>query len=259
MEEKPTTIRDGRVNIIVAMKSDKLLQHQGDDEDFIIPKQYYHLSMLELRLYADFLRALVFSSLKEVGVCVLDHFLPDINAESVRKEVETLYNEESSKIVSNDLQHRGDETAWVDHKDSQKSNIQILSKAFENLILSMARLPELRKRKFRVTHKSHLQVSRFKHGRKGYKPHIENPNDNGRLLSVAYFTNKEYLRNEHHGLVRFFLKSRTKVAEIEPKFNVAVIYWSDKRVVKEVTPTQNRELYHMTSWFFGSCENSCQF
>ena len=93
----------------------------------------------------------------------------------------------------------------------------------------------------------------WKGAKVGYKPHIENPNNNGRLLSVVYYTNKNYTKIEDEGLVRFYLKNNTRFIEVEPSFNTAVIHWSDQRVIKEILSSNSRDLYHVTSWFFGSC------
>jgi len=224
-----------------------------------VPEQYYCLSMDELRTYEGFLRKLLCSSLKRVGVCVLKDFLPSSLAELVHKETENLFSDsggygDSTKTQKSNPNFRSDEVAWVGSKDTKNTALNKLNCTLQNLVVSMGGLPELQQHRFKITHKSHIQVSKFPKGRAvGYKPHIENPNNNGRLLSVVYYTNKNYSKIEDEGLVRFYLKNNTRFIEVEPSFNTAVIHWSDQRVIKEVLSSNTRDLYHITSWFFGSC------
>ena len=222
----------------------------SEDPRECIAERYYCLSMDELRVYEQFLTQLIFSTLKRVGVCVLKDFLPTSLAELVRNEIEELYNAADTKTARTDFNYRTDEVAWIGANDVKNESIQKLSHTFQRLIVAISRSNRL----FKVTHKSHSQVSKFpKSSVLGYKPHIENPNNNGRLLSVGYFTNKDYSRVPDEGQVRFYLNNNTKYVEVEPDFNTAVIYWSDRRVIKEVLPSNSKDLYHVTSWFFGSC------
>jgi len=220
-----------------------------------IADQYYRLSMPELRSYGGFLKALILAALKRVGVCVIEDFLPGTVAESIKEEIEGLFKKPASpRQATKKSQFRSDEVVWIGANDTRNVHLKELNAAIQNIIVPMARLPELQQKRFKVTHRSHAQISKFaKSSKTGYKPHIENPNNNGRLLSVAYYTNKEYSRVEDVGLVRFYLKNNTKFIEVEPKFNTAVIYWCDRRVIKEVLPSHAKDLYHVTSWFFGSC------
>lgn len=221
-----------------------------------IGEQYYCLAMDELRLYEQFLAQLLLATLKRVGVCVLQNFLPTTLAESVHGEMAGIFNTavEETKLTKGDLKYRTDEVSWVGANDAKYKSIHKLSHTFRRLIISMGRLNELRPHRFKITHQSHSQVSRFPKGCSvGYKPHVENPNKNGRLLSVAYFTNKDYTRIPDNGQVRFYLNDNTKYVEVEPSYNTAVIYWSDRRVIKEVLPSDTKDLFHITSWFFGSC------
>ena len=219
-----------------------------------IEEQYYCLAMDELRPYEHFLAQLLLATLKRVGVCVLNNFLPETLAESVRDEVEGLYNRPDTKRTKGDMRYRTDEVAWIGTQDLKNKSVQKLSHALQKLVASMRHLNELKPHRFKITHQSHLQVSRFpKASKLGYKPHIENPNNNGRLLSATYFTNKGYSQIPDEGQVRFYLEKNTKYVEVEPNFNTAVIYWSDRRLIKEVLPSNAKDLFHITTWFFGSC------
>lgn len=222
-----------------------------------IADQYYRLSMPELRSYEGFLKSLILAALNRVGVCVIEDFLPETVAELVKEEIESLFKTNVSPRQSpkkkTESTFRSDEVIWIGASDSRNVHLKKLNATFQNIIVPMARLPELQHKRFKITHRSHAQISKFpKSSRTGYKPHIENPNNNGRLLTVAYYTNKEYSRVEDVGLIRFYLKNNTKFIEVEPKFNTAVIYWCDRRVIKEVLPSHAKDLYHVTSWFFGS-------
>lgn len=96
---------------------------------------------------------------------------------------------------------------------------------------------------------SHFQASCFMNGSSGYAVHVDNPNNNGCLLTVKYFCNKDYNREEDCGEYRIFLPERRSVLDIEPKYNRLLVYWSDFRVAHG-TRRSRRDLYSLSSWYF---------
>lgn len=227
-----------------------------------VASEYYKISMVELRSYENLLRIFVLASLKRIGVCVIENFLPETFADGVESEIGKLYSSEKNlfkpPVESDD--YRGDHVYWIGtnaESEQQCDNIKKLERYFHQLILSMVNHEKQRGNVLKITHKSRTQISCFKAGEIGYKPHIDNPNSNGRLLSVTYYCNKNYTRIEDGGLVRFYLNNNTKYIELEPKYNTAVVHWSDRRVIKEVLPsTTHKNLFHLSSWFFGTCSDT---
>lgn len=226
-----------------------------------VPDNYYKISMNELRSYENLLRIFVLASLKRVGVCVIENFLPEASANGIVEEIQKLHKNPTIFTCANNEDYRGDSTYWLgtnEDIEEQCHNVKYLETYLHRLVLSMVNHEKQRGNVLKITHKSRTQISCFERGEIGYKPHIDNPNNNGRLLSVTFYCNKDYFRLEDGGLVRFYLNNNTKFIELEPRFNTAVISWSDRRVIKEVLPSTSRNLYHLNSWFFGSSSESAK-
>lgn len=111
-----------------------------------------------------------------------------------------------------------------------------------------------------------------------YVMHIDNPNKDGRVITAIYYLNVNWDTKRSGGVLRFvvtlkYLTSRkiylkcflflyffrifpeqTKsVADIEPKFDRLIFFWSDKRNPHEVQPA-HRTRYAITVWYFDANE-----
>lgn len=110
-----------------------------------------------------------------------------------------------------------------------------------------------------------------------YILHVDNPNRDGRVITAIYYLNLHWdaLRSGgslryfiadwidliwiHHDLSSMFIFSRIfpehglGVADIEPKFDRIIFFWSDRRNPHEVQPS-HRTRYAITVWYFDADE-----
>lgn len=205
----------------------------------------FFLNAMKLQCY-DELVVKVLQALMKCGVCVIDNYIHDEIARNVLIETEAIHVKlESRKLSDESNLFRSDEVTWVTGEEKVHRRIKILVQSFDNLVMSL-NLNKINNTP--VTHKSHLQVSCFPQSTFGYKPHVDNPNDNGRVLTCVYHCNKNYNREKDGGVSRFYVNERTKYVDIEPRFNRAVFYWSDNRVLHEVAPCRSN-IFSLTSWY----------
>ncbi|KAK2165015.1 hypothetical protein LSH36_56g04007 [Paralvinella palmiformis] len=71
---------------------------------------------------------------------------------------------------------------------------------------------------------------------KGYKCHVDNPNGDGRCVTCIYYVNKDWDIQKYGGLLRIFPTMFNYVADIIPKFDRLLFFWSDRRNPHEVQP-----------------------
>ena len=203
--------------------------------------------------------------LNDVGVCVIDNYIRNkCVADLVVSEVKQLYatpdlfykaDEHLRCDQKNNESFRSDYVYWLNDKETTSiSHCSKLEKSFEVLMASCVKMKLIP----RLSHKSRFQVSCFPEKSFGYKKHTDNSNNNGRLLTIVYYCNASYDRATSGGLHRFHVYDNNiskKVIDVEPKFNRAVIYWSDTRIVNETLHCQ-QDLFSLTSWYFSSLTES---
>uniref|UniRef100_A0A3B3ZB43 Prolyl 4-hydroxylase alpha subunit Fe(2+) 2OG dioxygenase domain-containing protein n=1 Tax=Periophthalmus magnuspinnatus TaxID=409849 RepID=A0A3B3ZB43_9GOBI len=64
----------------------------------------------------------------------------------------------------------------------------------------------------------------------------------------------EFLQ-EHGGLLRIFPEGKAQFADIEPKFDRLLLFWSDRRNPHEVQPAYATR-YAITVWYFDADERA---
>ncbi|KAK6300254.1 hypothetical protein J4Q44_G00283520 [Coregonus suidteri] len=62
-------------------------------------------------------------------------------------------------------------------------------------------------------------------------------------------------RTEHGGILRIFPEGKAQFADIEPKFDRLLFFWSDRRNPHEVRPAYHTR-YAITVWYFDADERA---
>ena len=92
--------------------------------------------------------------------------------------------------------------------------------------------------------------------------HVDNPDDNGRVLTVLYYCNPGW-RSEHGGAIRLFppergaarsragggggAGAREEPVDVEPHGDRLLVFWSDARTPHAVLPAEV-DRYAVTFW-----------
>ncbi|KAF3823844.1 hypothetical protein GH733_006848 [Mirounga leonina] len=89
----------------------------------------------------------------------------------------------------------------------------------------------------------------------GYVRHVDNPNGDGRCVTCIYYLNKDWDAKVSGGILRIFPEGKAQFADIEPKFDRLLFFWSDRRNPHEVQPAYSTR-YAITVWYFDADERA---
>ena len=194
--------------------------------------------------------------LDEFYICVIDNYASKEVAMGVKDELLYLSDSTQSHFYQAGLggneNRRSGLVYWMNGKEPKTAYINILKRSINTLMTSLKfnEIPN-------ITHFTHFQVTCFPEKSFGYATHVDNPSNNGCLLTVVYYCNENYNRKKDGGVHRFFLYDKRSVVDIEPRFNRIVIYWSDVRVAHG-TCRCFRRLFSLSSWYFNSIDKSTE-
>ncbi|XP_041351373.1 egl nine homolog 1-like [Gigantopelta aegis] len=206
----------------------------------------------ELSLY-------VVKCLTKYGVCVIDNFLGESKGMEILNEIKTLHSSgqfhKGQVAVNADrpgITHvRGDLITWVDGSEDGCSNIHFLISCMDAVMTKCQDQLE----HFKIEERTKAMVACYPGKKTGYLRHIDNPNEDGRCVTCIYYLNKDWDVKKHGGLLRIFPEGEDMVANVEPKFDRLVFFWSDRRNPHEVMPTF-RERYAVTVWYYDTDERN---
>ena len=199
-------------------------------------------------------------SLEQSGLVVIDNFLAKSLASAVARTTKQLHAQRPNYFAKSDTRYRTDYSYWVYDSSKYECYAQ-LDKIFMDLAKGLNKTyyhhqkhhhqqQKLRSRHLNVSGKSKLQVSCFRKSSQGYLPHSDNPNDNGRLISLVYFPNEEYATSDG-AVKRFYLRECGTCVNVEPRNNRLVLHWSNNSIVTETLPTNSNNVFAISTWFFG--------
>lgn len=194
----------------------------------------------------------LFNSLESNHFCIIDNFLDQKLASSVSRATKYFYSTfpDMFSFSANGSKFRDDVTCWIKDCEEKCTPFLLLNIKLFDLMKSLVEEYNNTDTTLKLSHKSKLQISCFPNGSHGYKPHIDNPNGNGRILTLVYFPNESYDRETYEGVSRFYVRNKSQCINVEPISNRLIVYWSDRRVMSETLPS-SKNVFSISCWYFG--------
>ncbi|XP_063347131.1 egl nine homolog 1 [Pelmatolapia mariae] len=192
------------------------------------------------------------------GICVVDGFLGAEIGLGILENVKALY--ETGKFTDGQLVSqksdstkdiRGDKITWIDGKEPRCERIQFLMNRMDDLI----RHCNGKLGNYAINGRTKAMVACYPGNGTGYVRHVDNPNGDGRCVTCIYYLNRDWNAKEHGGLLRIFPEGKAQFADIEPKFDRLLLFWSDRRNPHEVQPAYATR-YAITVWYFDADERA---
>ncbi|XP_053567090.1 egl nine homolog 1 [Bombina bombina] len=192
------------------------------------------------------------------GICVLDDFLGQEVGEKIISEVKALHSTgrfTDGQLVSQKSDSsrdiRGDQITWVEGKEAGCKAIGDLMNCMDDLI----RHCNGKLGNFRINGRTKAMVACYPGKGTGYVRHVDNPNGDGRCVTCIYYLNKDWDAKVNGGVLRIFPEGKAQFADIEPKFDRLLFFWSDRRNPHEVQPAFATR-YAITVWYFDADERA---
>ena len=209
-----------------------------------------------------YLAKFICSSLVQHNFCIVDNFLGEEAAASVLAEVKALQrsvdfkpgqlsggrlgSDNSQKFTESKL--RGDLITWLEGSEKTLQSIPTLVRDLDELITCCTNSNQSFGG-YRIEGRTKVMVAFYPGEGSGYVKHIDNPDRDGRCLTVLYYLNKSWKENDG-GKLRLY-RDDGSVVDIEPMLDRLLLFWSDERCPHEVLPS-NSGRYAMTIWYFDS-------
>ncbi|XP_059026448.1 egl nine homolog 1 isoform X1 [Mustela lutreola] len=192
------------------------------------------------------------------GICVVDDFLGKETGQQIGDEVRALHDtgkftdgqlvsqkSDSSKDI------RGDKITWIEGKEPGCEAIGLLMSSMDDLI----RHCNGKLGNYRINGRTKAMVACYPGNGTGYVRHVDNPNGDGRCVTCIYYLNQDWDAKVSGGILRIFPEGKAQFADIEPKFDRLLFFWSDRRNPHEVQPAYSTR-YAITVWYFDADERA---
>ncbi|XP_078452472.1 uncharacterized protein LOC144719964 [Lampetra planeri] len=206
----------------------------------------------------DMALGLVVPHMERFGFCILDRFLGEESGSYVLAEVQGLRTAgllRAGQLVSprhDSAVVRGDRTAWVDGREASCPATGRLLAAMDELVAACGR----RLGGYNITYRTGGMVACYPGRGTGYVRHVDNPTGDGRCVTCIYYLNQRW-EAKLGGVLRIFpgggLEGRP--ADVEPRFDRLLLFWSDRRTPHEVLPTFGTR-FAITVWYFDAEERA---
>uniref|UniRef100_UPI00358E2C39 egl nine homolog 1 isoform X2 n=1 Tax=Myxine glutinosa TaxID=7769 RepID=UPI00358E2C39 len=191
------------------------------------------------------------------GICVLDGFVGDGLGDAVLGEVRVL--QQDGRLCDGQLVSRrpdssvvrGDKITWVEGREAGCGAIAVLLARIDELILHC----HGRLGRYLINGRTKGMVACYPGNGTGYVRHVDNPNGDGRCVTCIYYLNKNWNTKAKGGLLRIFPEGKSQYADVEPKFDRLLFFWSDRRNPHEVQPAYDAR-YAITIWYFDAQERA---
>ncbi|NXP29433.1 EGLN1 protein, partial [Scytalopus superciliaris] len=146
---------------------------------------------------------------------------------------------------------RGDKITWVEGKEPGCQTIRLLMNSMDDLI----RHCNGKLGNYKINGRTKAMVACYPGNGTGYVRHVDNPNGDGRCVTCIYYLNKDWDAKVSGGILRIFPEGKAQFADIEPKFDRLLFFWSDRRNPHEVQPAFATR-YAITVWYFDADERA---
>uniref|UniRef100_A0AAY4AHI5 hypoxia-inducible factor-proline dioxygenase n=2 Tax=Clupeiformes TaxID=32446 RepID=A0AAY4AHI5_9TELE len=196
--------------------------------------------------------------MNEHGICVVDNFLGEETGLHILEDVRALHQTgrfTDGQLVSqrsdSSRDIRGDKITWIEGREPGCEKIAFLTSRMDDLV----RHCNGKMGNYRINGRTKAMVACYPGNGTGYVRHVDNPNGDGRCVTCIYYLNKDWDAKEHGGLLRIFPEGKAQFADIEPKFDRLLFFWSDRRNPHEVQPAYATR-YAITVWYFDADERA---
>ncbi|KAI7805415.1 egl nine homolog 1 isoform X1 [Triplophysa rosa] len=192
------------------------------------------------------------------GICVVDNFMGEEIGLSILEDVKALH--QTGKFTDGQLVSqksdsskdiRGDKITWIEGKEPGCEKIRSLMSRMDDLIRNC----NGKMGNYIINERTKAMVACYPGKGTRYVRHVDNPNGDGRCVTCIYYLNKNWDAKEHGGLLRIFPEGKAQFADIEPKFDRLLLFWSDRRNPHEVQPAYSTR-YAITVWYFDAAERA---
>lgn len=195
-------------------------------------------------------------ALARESFAVLDDFLPVADAKSLRDAVQRMKPDMGPGKTDSTLSAsgRGDLVLWVPPDDVPEMGRLV---EFTNAVITLLmELPQesIQARTQQITALSDAQLTSFPgsidNDDARYIRHVDNEDGrNGRLVTCTFYLNEDWDEEKDGGEIRLFEPDHQRIkADVAPKMNRLVIFFSDSSVPHEVRRCR-RERYAITTWY----------
>ncbi|XP_032595675.1 egl nine homolog 1 isoform X3 [Drosophila grimshawi] len=239
--------------------------------DFILLNSPPHRIMhnLEIR-YEDLCRNII-SDMNQYGLSVVDDFLGLDKGLKILNEVRSMYNagafhdgqlvhnmrtttDTQPSAVRGDNNIRGDKIKWVGGNEPGCANVWYLTNQIDSVVYRVNTMKDNGiLGNYHIRERTRAMVACYPGSGTHYVMHVDNPNKDGRVITAIYYLNLNWDARESGGILRIRPTPGTTVADIEPKFDRLIFFWSDIRNPHEVQPA-HRTRYAITVWYFDAKE-----
>uniref|UniRef100_UPI003AADADDF egl nine homolog 1 isoform X3 n=1 Tax=Centroberyx gerrardi TaxID=166262 RepID=UPI003AADADDF len=192
------------------------------------------------------------------GICVVDNFLGAETGMCILEDVKALHKTgkfTDGQLVSQKSDStkdiRGDKITWIEGREPGCEKIRFLMSRMDDLV----RHCNGKLGNYTINGRTKAMVACYPGNGTGYVRHVDNPNGDGRCVTCIYYLNKDWDAKEHGGLLRIFPEGKAQFADIEPKFDRLLFFWSDRRNPHEVQPAYATR-YAITVWYFDADERA---
>ncbi|KAH8418535.1 hypothetical protein KR009_011736 [Drosophila setifemur] len=219
------------------------------------------------RRYEDLCRNII-SDMNQYGLSVVDDFLGVETGLKILNEVRSMYNagafhdgmvvdnlrlDAPSSAVRGD-KIRGDKIKWVGGNEPGCRNVWYLTNQIDSVVYRVNTMKDNGiLGNYHIRERTRAMVACYPGSGTHYVMHVDNPNKDGRVITAIYYLNINWDARESGGILRIRPTPGTTVADIEPKFDRLIFFWSDIRNPHEVQPA-HRTRYAITVWYFDAKE-----